>query len=115
MTTPPIVSGDLLLVSAGPGHFATVEALQRVASGAGARIVLVTATPDGTSARIADRVVVLHGPTMNEELDVAESSLLMGSAFELVQLLFYDVCVTQLLERRPQPVMTVKQRHTNLE
>jgi len=34
MTTPPVVGGDLLLVSAGPGHFASIAALCEAARAA---------------------------------------------------------------------------------
>ena len=53
MTVPPIGKGDLLIVSAGPGDFSTVTALMGVASGAGAETLLVTARPDGASAKTA--------------------------------------------------------------
>src|SRR5215831_19075679 len=47
MSTPPIGSGDLLIASAGPGSFSTILALEGVAQQAGARIMVVTAQPDG--------------------------------------------------------------------
>src|SRR5438309_7992025 len=47
MTTPALGEGDLLVVSAGPGSFSTVKALQGVARSAGARTVAVTAQPGG--------------------------------------------------------------------
>ena len=37
MTTPPLGAGDLLIVSAGPGDFATIEALMNIATTAGAK------------------------------------------------------------------------------
>src|SRR2546421_11425595 len=43
VTTPPLGIGDLLVVSAGPGTFSTVNALLGVARDAGARAVVVTA------------------------------------------------------------------------
>src|SRR5437899_7928445 len=56
MATPPLGVGDLLLVSAGPGSFATVLALLDVARGARARTAVVTAQPDGEAPRRADVV-----------------------------------------------------------
>src|SRR5438876_4224756 len=64
MTVPPISSGDLLLASAGPGEFSTVLALMRVAHGAGARTLVVTAEPQGLAAREADVVIHLPAQTM---------------------------------------------------
>src|SRR5262245_31356218 len=60
MTTPHLGSGDLLLVSAGPGDFSTVRALAGVARAAGARIAVVTAQPGGAVPNPAG--VVLHVP-----------------------------------------------------
>src|SRR5579863_4626018 len=59
MTTPALGSGDLLLVSAGPGSFSTVKALLGVASSAGARTAVVTAQPEGEVAQAADTVIHL--------------------------------------------------------
>ncbi|KAL2460044.1 Sugar isomerase (SIS) family protein [Abeliophyllum distichum] len=43
MTTPPISSPDLLIASAGPGGFSTVDAICGVAKSNGARVLLLTA------------------------------------------------------------------------
>lgn len=115
MTAPPVRSGDLLVVSAGPGYFSTVAALQAVARGAGARNVVITANPDGPCAALADSVIALPGPTMSEDLSVPSSALLMGSVFEVVQLFFYDVVTVRLTELLEQPLEEARKRHTNLE
>lgn len=115
MTAPPVRSGDLLVVSAGPGHFSTVAALQAVAHDAGARNVLVTANPEGPCAGLADSVIVLPGPTMSEDLSVPSSALLMGSVFEVVQLFFYDIVSVRLTDLLEQPLQEARKRHTNLE
>ncbi|MDF9277433.1 SIS domain-containing protein [Arthrobacter sp. EH-1B-1] len=115
MTAPPVRSGDLLIVSAGPGHFGTIQALQEIAKHAGARNLLVTANPDGASAALADVVITLPGPTMSEDLQVPVSALLMGSVFEVIQLFFYDVAIKRLSDRLEQPLEDARLRHTNLE
>ncbi|HEX6118730.1 MAG TPA: 6-phospho-3-hexuloisomerase, partial [Dongiaceae bacterium] len=43
MTTPPIGKGDLLICSAGPGDFATIAALMKIAKDASAKTAVVTA------------------------------------------------------------------------
>lgn len=115
MTAPPVLEGDLLITSAGPGHFGTIQALQDIARAAGARNLLVTANPNGDSAALADVVVTLPGPTMSEDLEVPDSALLMGSVFEVVQLFFYDVVVKRLSDTLGQPLEDARLRHTNLE
>src|SRR5260221_10583066 len=45
MTAPPLGKGDLLVVSAAPGSFSTVNALEHVAHSAGARVATNTTQP----------------------------------------------------------------------
>lgn len=54
MRCPPLGAGDLLIVSAGPGDFSTVEALMKVARRDGAATLLVTAQPQGACAVLAE-------------------------------------------------------------
>ncbi len=114
MTTPPLRTGDLLLVSAGPGAFSTVQALLEVAGSAGARTVVVTAQPDGQAARTADVVIHLKAQTMAN--DRGGSSILpMGSLYEAALLVFFDVVSVRLRERTGQTADVMRLRHTNLE
>jgi 6-phospho-3-hexuloisomerase len=99
MTTPPIGPGDLLLVSAGPGEFSTVLALMTVAQKAGARTVVVTAQPDGPAPARADAVILLP----------------MGSLYEAVQLVFFDLISIMLRDKTGQSPAKMRDRHTNLE
>jgi len=115
MATPPLGVGDLLLVSAGPGSFATVLALLDVARGARARTAVVTAQPDGEAPRRADVVFHLPAQTMSDDRDSAASALPMGSVYEAVQLLFFDVVSLRLRERLGQSAEDMRARHTNLE
>jgi 6-phospho-3-hexuloisomerase len=115
MTTPPIGAGDLLFVSAGPGRFSTVLALIEVARGAGARTLVVTAQPDGDAPRRADVVIELPAQTMADDSRAATSMLPMGSLYEVVQLLFFDVVSLRLRERLGQGAEEMRARHTNLE
>lgn len=114
MTTPPLAGGDLLLVSAGPGSFSTVQALLGVARSAGARTAVVTAQPDGEAGRLADAVIYLRAQTMAD--DRGGSSILpMGSLYEAALLVFFDVASIRLRERTGQSADDMRLRHTNLE
>lgn len=114
MTTPPLGTGDLLLVSAGPGAFSTVGALLGVAQAAGARTTVVTAQPEGEAARAADAVIYLRAQTMADDRG-GTSVLPMGSLYEAVMLLFFDVVSIRLRERTGQSAEDMRARHTNLE
>lgn len=118
MSTPSLGAGDLLIVSAGPGYFSTVSALTGTARAAGASTLCVTAQADGKSAREADAVLVLPAQTMadDEPEDTAEVSVLpMGSLFEGVQYVAFELLVLALRERLGETAETMRARHTNLE
>lgn len=114
MTTPPLASGDLLVVSAGPGNFSTVSALIGVARSYGARTAVVTAQPDGAAPRSADAVIHLRAQTMADDRG-GKSVLPMGSLYEAVQLVFFDIVSILLRERTGQTMDGMRARHTNLE
>ncbi|GAB2294046.1 hypothetical protein Dimus_028262 [Dionaea muscipula] len=61
MTTPPIGPRDLLIASAGPGGFSTVDAICGVARSNGARVLLLTAQPESGSS-VKHATVVAHVP-----------------------------------------------------
>lgn len=114
MTTPPLGTGDLLLVSVGPGYFSTVQALLDVARSAGARTAVVTAQPDGETSRTAGTVIYLRAQTMAGECG-GSSILPMGSLYEAAMLVFFDVVSIRLRERTEQTAEDMRSRHTNLE
>jgi 6-phospho-3-hexuloisomerase len=115
MTTPPLGRGDLLIASAGPGWFSTVEALVGVAADAGARTAVFTAQPEGRVPVRADLVVHLPAQTMADD-QAGEASLLpMGSLYEAVQLVTYDLVALILRDQLSQTAADMRSRHTNLE
>ncbi len=114
MSAPPVGRGDLLVVSAGPGSFSTVEALVGVARDAGARTACVTAQPGGTVPRACDRVLTIPAQTMAD--DHAPASILpMGSLFEGAQYLTFELLVLALRDRLGTAPEAMRARHTNLE
>lgn len=115
MATPPLGSGDLLMVSAGPGAFSTVLGLLGVAHEAGARTLVITAQPEGEAARRADVTIHLPAQTMADDRAPAASLLPMGSLFEAAQLIFFDLISILLRERTAQTPEQMRARHTNLE
>jgi 6-phospho-3-hexuloisomerase len=116
MTTPPLGPGDLLLVSAGPGDFATVVALVGVAKEAGATTACVTAQPQGAVPRACDVVLHLPAQTMADDQGAAANSVLpMGSLYEGAQYLVFELLVLRLRERLGASPEAMRARHTNLE
>ncbi|KAK6926265.1 hypothetical protein RJ641_007984 [Dillenia turbinata] len=121
MTTPPISSSDLLVVSAGPGGFSTVDAICGVAKANGARVLLLTAQPEsGSSLKFADAVAYLPAQTMADD-EVGEESqsrrrlLPMGSVYEGAMFMLFEMVVFRLGELLGESPEAIRCRHTNLE
>lgn len=115
MTTPPVGPGDLLIVSAGPGQFSTVLGLLGVAHDAGATTMCVTAEPGGLAPSRADHVIHLPAQTMASDQDGATSVLPMGSLYEAVQFLFFEILILHLQEVTGVSPEAMRANHTNLE
>ncbi|KAI5011681.1 3-hexulose-6-phosphate isomerase [Hordeum vulgare subsp. vulgare] len=118
VTAPPALSGDLLVASAGPGAFSTVDAICGVARGAGARVVLLTARPAGDfPGRQADVVAHLPAQTMADDEDgpAAQAKLPMGSLYEGAMFVLFEMVVLELAGVLGQSPAQMRARHTNLE
>ncbi|WP_214322742.1 SIS domain-containing protein [Nonomuraea sediminis] len=114
MTCPAVGEGDLVVLSCGPGHLATVEALAGVAAQAGARLLYLTAQPHNPPAGRADRVVHITAQTMAD--DQASTAVLpMGSAYEIALFVLVDLITNRVRSRRSESPETLRSRHTNLE
>jgi 6-phospho-3-hexuloisomerase len=115
MTTPHLGPGDLLIVSAGPGHFSTVAALMGVAKRDGARTLVITAQPDGACPRAADLVLPVPAQTMADDRAPAASVLPMGSLYEGAQYILFEVMILKLRDRLGVAPEAMRANHTNLE
>lgn len=116
MTVPPVADGDVLFLSAGPGDFSTVTALAQVARNAGAGMLCITATPDGAVPLDADLVIHLPAQTTASDQGAAGNSVLpMGSLFEVLMLVFFDLLFLDLRDRLSLSSEAMRANHTNLE
>jgi 6-phospho-3-hexuloisomerase len=114
VTALPIGSGDLLIVTSGPGNLTLTGAMIDLGHRAGARVTVITAQPDGPDPGAADARVVIPAQTMAD--DLASANLLaMGTAFELALAMFFDVAVITLQELTCQNMAQMRERHFNLE
>lgn len=118
MTTPPITAKDLLIASAGPGGFSTVEAICNAARSDGARVLLLTAQPEtGSCVKYASAICYVPAQTMADDADVARSRPLlpMGSVYEGALFVLFEMVVYKLGEVLGESPEAVRSRHTNLE
>jgi 6-phospho-3-hexuloisomerase len=116
MNAPPLKSGDLFIVSAGPGELSTVTALMHVARRDGACILFLTAVPDAAAAALADYVLLIPAQTMaNDQSNVVRSVLPMGSLFEGALFILFEMIVLRLQDRLDLDLDQMRARHTNME
>ena len=114
MNAFPLGSGDLFLCAAGPGELSTASALCGVACDAGAQVLVITAEPDGATARMADDLLVIPAQTMARDVG-GDAVLPMGSLFEGTMFLAFEVLVLRLRDVLGQSSETMRARHTNME
>jgi 6-phospho-3-hexuloisomerase len=114
MTCPAVGTGDLLILSSGPGNISMVMALAGVAKKAGARVLYFTAEPEEPPAELADSVVVINAQTMASDAGSA-AVLPMGSGFEIALFVFVDLITNRVRQLRAESVELMRARHTNLE
>jgi 6-phospho-3-hexuloisomerase len=115
MTTPAIGRGDLFLVTAGPGTLATAFALTSVAKAAGARVLTITAEPQGAVPKISDDILLLPAQTMATDQSGHVSILPMGSVYEGALFLLFEVMILKLQAKLNVTDQAMRSRHTNLE
>ncbi|XP_022141151.1 uncharacterized protein LOC111011614 [Momordica charantia] len=124
MNAPPIAAQDLLIASAGPGGFSTVDAICSVAKSNGGRVLLVTAQPEtGSSVKHADVICYVPAQTMADDEEAAAAEgvksrrplLPMGSLYEGALFVLFEMVVYRLGEALGETPEAVRSRHTNLE
>ncbi|CAA7059628.1 unnamed protein product [Microthlaspi erraticum] len=125
VTTPPIYSSDLLIASAGPGGFSTVDAICSVAKSSGAKVLLLTAQPEtGSCVRHATAVCYVPAQTMASDgggggdataAKEGRELLPMGSVYEGALFVLFEMVVYKLGEALGESPESVRSRHTNLE
>lgn len=128
MNAARVGSGDLLLTSAGPGYFATVEALSKEARRDSATVIVLTSQPTATVQQQLGATLALQvpatclpaaatasGSTAAAATRAPASPLLMGSSYELALQLFFDLVCVLLQHRLGLTAADMTARHTNLE
>ena len=109
--TPAIGPGDLLVTASASGTTGGVVRNAEIARGAGADLLVLTASPDAPLGRLATcGLVVLPAATKDR---AGSSAQVMGSLFEQALLLFCDTVTARLTA--PGSAGDLRARHANLE
>lgn len=116
VTTPSIAAGDLLIIGSGSGRTASLVSHAAKAKSQGAKIVLITATPESPVAKEADCVVFIPSPTPKSgDASVGASRQPMANLFEQSLGLLLDITVIQLMDELNLTSQQMFTRHANLE
>lgn len=116
MNVPPVGDKDLFLVSAGPGHFSTVEALSKIASASGTQVITFTAQENSVFKVPNQYVVNIQARTMANDLDKSITQVLpMGSLYEVALFLYFEILILRLRDFLEESPNSMRERHTNLE
>ena len=92
-----------------------VVALVGVAKAAGAKVLVITAQPEGRVPRMADEVLLLPAQTMANDRGDAVSLLPMGSVYEGALFVLFEVMILNLKETLGVSAATMRGNHTNME
>ncbi len=105
-TAPSVRSGDRLVIVSGSGTTPVSVGYAGIAKTVGARVLLVTYSPDSPLGAIADRTLVAP---------VVHSDQLMGNLFEQSALLLLDAVAMHVADVDPAAKSGMAQRHTNMQ
>jgi 6-phospho-3-hexuloisomerase len=115
--TPSLKADDALVIGSGSGATASLVAMAEKAKTLGANIALVTIFPDSRIGRLADATVRIPASTPKADGGKGQFASVqpMGSLFEQTLLIFLDIVVMRLMERKAIDASTMFERHANLE
>jgi 6-phospho-3-hexuloisomerase len=124
--TPALRQDDLVVIFSGSGETKTIADLAETARTIGARVCLVTFSPNSRIGRIADCVVTI--PSQREEtrdpsaefevrqmMGEHKSFAPLGTLFETAAMVFADAVISALMDIRECRVEDLKGRHANIE
>jgi 6-phospho-3-hexuloisomerase len=116
VVTPAMKAGDLLVVGSGSGATASLVGMAKKAKTLGATLALITIFPDSHIGQLADAIVLIPASTPKADGAGQFTSIQpMGSLFEQSLLIFLDLIVMRLMEKRAIDSSAMFDRHANLE
>lgn len=114
-TTPNIGPGDLLIATSGSGEIGHIHYVVNEAKQAGARIAVVTGTPDRKTPQIADVVFWVPAAVFHGKDNVVPSIQLMGNLFEQSLYISFDLIIMMLVDKMNVDKQEMVGRHRNVE
>ena len=116
-TTPPIGSGDLLVIASGSGRTQSLVGMATRARQLDATILLFTLTEHSPIADVADQIVLFPAPSPKApDADNRATSIQpMGNLFEQSLFVLLDCLILSLMNRQGMTAEEMFSRHANLE
>ena len=113
--TPAIGAGDLLIIGSGSGETGSMVSSATKAKKLGAKVAIITASPDSTVARMADYVVYIPAISKMVSHDEVPSFPPMANVFEQSMLFLQDAITMTLMSRLNKTSDQMMLNHANLE
>lgn len=114
-TTPRAGAGDLLLIASGGGATPTMLVMAERARRDGAKLLLLTHTPESPLGKLSDAMLLLPAPHDPARPGGLAGTQLLGSLFETGLVLLGDLLTETICARRGLTADFLQQRHANLE
>lgn len=114
-TTPNIDKGDLLIATSGDGCIGHIHYVVEKAKLAGANIFVVTGSPSGQTAKIADNVLFVPASVYRGTDKVVKSIQPMGNLFEQSLFILFDIIIMQIVNESDLTFEDMSNRHRNVE
>jgi 6-phospho-3-hexuloisomerase len=115
-TTPNMGEGDLFIATNGSGEIGHIHFVVEQALKTGAKVAVVTGSPGGKTALIADCVMFVPACVYNGKDERAVDSILpMGSLFEEHLFMLFDLIIIMLAEQMNIEKHEMSSRHRNIE
>lgn len=112
---PAITKGDLLIISSGSGETQTVYDVAVLAKQYGARLSLVTCSPDSRIGKLSDVIIELKKNSLPPPCEFGESKQPLKSLIEQSLLILFDAIIMNMMRNDLISNDDMRRRHTNLE
>ena len=115
-TTPNIKENDVLVICSGSGETKSLLMMSEKAKDLKAKIILITINPASSIGKNADLIVRINAPSPKaiKEGDI-KSIQPMGNLFEQSLLIFLDISIMILMDKKGLSSKEMFARHANLE
>jgi 6-phospho-3-hexuloisomerase len=116
MVTPALQAGDLLIIGSGSGATASLVAMAEKARALNGKVAVITILPDSRIGQLADATVRIPAPSPKAPGSEQFASVQpMGTLFEQSLMIFLDLMVMRLMDKKGLDATRMFERHANLE